>query len=446
MQGQIDAPLLVLLAHPQAHGPAQDQGDDRGHHGGEDHGDEHGHRLGHQETGVSAVEQARPALVRQGEEADQHGAQDAGGEVHADDVERIVEAEAVLEVDRERAGRTGDQADHHGPQGAHIGARGRDGDQSRDDPGRGADRGRPAAAQPLHEHPAEHAGGAGGEGVHPDQSELVDTARRAPVEPEPAEPEQGRAEHGERDVVRPVAGVHAEAVALAQQQREHEGGHAGADVHHEPAGEVEGLPQAGADGAVRGEEPAAPHHVGQRGVDDGGPDGHEDAPRDELEAVGHRAGDEGDRDDREGGAVGRGDEPALGHRAGQPEVTGGVPHHPGPPVAAGHPVDPQDPDDADEAHRDEGHHDHVERGLRAGHAAVEDGQSGCHEQDHRRARHHPHCPCVQDVRLLHGGLLRSGPRAGGERPSRGVAARPRSGPMEGRYRRSGPRHTSMTSP
>ena len=83
--------------------------------------DEHregAHGLAPELVEAAAVEQAVDAGRgrRRGEEADRDGAQEATDEVDADDVERVVEAELVLQADGERAEhagerRRGDRAD-----------------------------------------------------------------------------------------------------------------------------------------------------------------------------------------------------------------------------------------------------------------------------------------------------------------------------------------------
>ena len=57
-------------------------------------------------------------------------------------------------------------------------------------------------------------------------------------------------------------------------------------------------------------------------------------------------------------------------------------------VAEGHRVAPQHVDDADDAKGTERHHDHVEDGLAAGHAAVEERETWGHQEDHRGGDEH----------------------------------------------------------
>ena len=77
------------------------------------------------------------------------------------------------------------------------------------------------------------------------------------------------------------------------------------------------------------------------------------------------------------------------HEVLQAEVGEGVAEQAEDAVTGGHGVAPQDPHDANDAGRDEAHHDHVERGLGAGHAAVEEAEARGHEQHHCRRQHQP---------------------------------------------------------
>ena len=173
-----------------------------------------------------------------GEEADRQRADPAADEVHADHVERVVVAELVLQADRQRADRTGDEAEDHGrDRGDEATGRG-DGDQTGDGAGRGADQGRLAVPDPLHDDPAEHAGGRGDLGVEErDRRGAVDGQLRTGVEAEPAEPQQAGAERDERHVVR-LEALLRPADPLAEDQHQAERGRTGVDVHRRTTGEV----------------------------------------------------------------------------------------------------------------------------------------------------------------------------------------------------------------
>ena len=100
----IRQPIVYLIARPI----------DGGEHAAPDDGEqtpqdlvtEQG-RVAAVEQAVHAAEQAVEALGRLvgADEADQDTAQDAADEVDADDVERVVEAEPVLQADRRRRSR-----------------------------------------------------------------------------------------------------------------------------------------------------------------------------------------------------------------------------------------------------------------------------------------------------------------------------------------------------
>ena len=99
------------------------------------------------------------------EEADVERSDETADEVDADDVERVVEAELELEVDREGADGTGDDAEHDGPERRQdVTGRG-DGDETGDGTGCGTDRGGLAVLDLLDDEPAEDGGGGSGEGV-----------------------------------------------------------------------------------------------------------------------------------------------------------------------------------------------------------------------------------------------------------------------------------------
>ena len=269
---------------------------------------------------ASAVEEAAAnTLNRECDEAQSHGADDAGDQVDTDDVERIVKAPAELEADGQGGSRTGDQAEAEGADRADVGAGRGDGDQAGNHTGGGTERGRVTVADAFRDEPAEHGRCGGCEGVDPDQAALLRRRCCAAVEAEPAEPQDRGTEHHERDVVRAVVGVLAEALAVADDQHEDQRGDTGVDVDHCAAGEVNRRAEGLADCAFRAEQPAAPDHVGQRAVHQRDPDRDEDGPGAELGAVSDRAADQGDGDDGEGGRVADLDESVRSVDALQPE-------------------------------------------------------------------------------------------------------------------------------
>jgi hypothetical protein len=261
---------------------------------------------------------------------------------------------------------------------------GRDGDEPGDRAGRRAEGGGVAVAQALGGDPGQQRCGGGDLRVDERQRRgAVGAQGRPGVEAEPAEPQQPRAEHHEREVVRPHR-LATEALALAEDEHEREGGRARVDVDGRATREVDGAqplhdPAAGAVGErpVLLQDPEVEDPVRHREVDERRPQRREDDPRAELHAVGDGAADErhgdhgeheleaGEREvgqsarDRVGGQVVQAQEP--GREAEQPAVR----------RAEGDGVAVQDPQDADDAQRAEAHHQHVEHALAARHAAVE---------------------------------------------------------------------------
>ena len=255
---------------------------------------------------VAADEQAGAV----GEEAEVERSDETADEVDAHDVERVVEAELELQLDREGADGTGDEAEHDGPDRVQRCAGRGDRDETGDGTGCGADRGGLAVLDLLDDEPGEQRGGGSGDRVDEgDRGDAVGGELGAGVEAEPAEPQQTGAEQHERRVVRNVRAL-LEADALAEHERERECGSTGVDVHRGSTGEVDdadaedvlqtvGQPAAVGERAVLGEaeveDPAR-----DREVDDRRPDAGEDQPGAELGAVGDRTGDQRDGDDREG--------------------------------------------------------------------------------------------------------------------------------------------------
>ena len=99
--GQVDAVDLVLLVEAEADRVLDRQGDDGGEDARVDDRDEDSEGLVAERAEAAAVEQPVDAAgtLRCGEHADQHSADDATDEVHADHVERVVVAELVLQPD-----------------------------------------------------------------------------------------------------------------------------------------------------------------------------------------------------------------------------------------------------------------------------------------------------------------------------------------------------------
>src|SRR5690606_33310211 len=120
---QVDTGDLVLGGDAESDGLLDREADHQGDHEGVDEHAARGQHLHDQQTPVATGEQT----LTRGEEAQVDGADHAADEVQAHDVERVVEAPAVLQVDGQRAQHTGDGAEQQGPAGCEVGARGGDG-------------------------------------------------------------------------------------------------------------------------------------------------------------------------------------------------------------------------------------------------------------------------------------------------------------------------------
>ena len=187
---------------------------------------------------------------------------------------------------------TGDGADgDRAERGDRTTGRG-DGDQTGDRAGGGAQRGERAVADLLVDEPGQHGGGGGDLRVdeHQRADAVVVAEPRAGVEAEPAEPQQTGAEHDQREAVR-AHRVLLEADALADDQDHAERRGTRVDVDRRTTGEVDHA-------QLEGPAAGAPDPVGDREVDDRGPQGDEQRPGRELHAVREGAADQGGRDDR----------------------------------------------------------------------------------------------------------------------------------------------------
>ena len=181
------------------------------------------------------------------------------------------------------------------------------------------------------------------------------------------------------------------ALALAQHEDDGERRGAGVDVHHRTAGEVE---RAEFRQPTAGEDP-----MGHRGVDEDEPETDEQCVGLELEAIGGGTGDERRRDHGEGHLIRAEEHERDGQAHGGRTGIGGDVTHPGEieiaddtavtEVAEGQRERDGDPDDGHEPHGEEVLHEHAEHVLGSNHAAVEEGQTGRHEQDESGRDQHP---------------------------------------------------------
>src|SRR3546814_19902339 len=93
--------------------------------------------------------------------------------MHADDVERVVIPELVLEPDRQGRSGTGDDTEDQRADRRQCATGRGDGDQTGDDTRGGTEAGALPVADLLDQQPADHGSGGGGGGVHPDQAGLA---------------------------------------------------------------------------------------------------------------------------------------------------------------------------------------------------------------------------------------------------------------------------------
>ena len=204
-----------------------------------------------------------------GEDAGQERAERAADGVDAEGVERVVVAERVLELGAgEERNDTRQHADDHGAGGRTKPAPGVMTTSPPTMPEQ-----KPSTVGLLRViHSAAGPGQAGdrggkrgaGEGVG---GNAVGCRGAARVEAVPADPQHAGAHHRQHQAVRREV-RRAEALALAHDEREHERRPARRHVHDRAAREVDGLDRGvGVPHAVH-EAVDAPHHVGEREVDD----------------------------------------------------------------------------------------------------------------------------------------------------------------------------------
>ncbi len=247
--------------------------------------------------------------------------------------------------------------------------------------------------------PGEHRRGRGdGGGDEGRRGDTVGAGGRSGVEPVPAEPQQAGAEHHERHVVR-AEQRSGPTLALAEDDRQHQACRTGVDMDRGPAGEVDGVQFVGDPAAVlRGDTVEREHPVRDREVDDRRPETGEHQPGAELQPVGDRTRDQGDRDDREHQlechehvhrqrsgqrdisrrfTCGRGGGVAADETL-QAEVFGRVTEEVVFVVAECDRVAVEHPQHRHHAHRADAHHEHVEHASGADHTAIEECQSRGH--------------------------------------------------------------------
>lgn len=176
--------------------------------------------------------------------------------------------------------------------------------------------------------------------------------------------------------------------AATHHSSRHGRSYTGSHLHHQATGKIKRPQPVWAEKTT-----GAPHHVGQRQIDEGAPEQHKQHPGTEIHPLHHRSGDQCRRDDREG-------ELEEGHRT-VAELTIAIGRRPvaqpGPLKAAdegcqrpasrrkGEAVAEQNPEHADQPHGRKAHHHGVEHIAAAHKAGIEEGQ---------RRRHHQHQRCT----------------------------------------------------
>ena len=307
--------------------------------------------------------------------------------MHAKHIQRIVVAQHALEFDRgEEATHPSGQAHRDGPHGADgAGGRG-DRHQARHRPRGDAQGAGLAVAQPLAEHPGQGRAGRGDlRNRQGHAGDAVGGQLAASVKAKPADPEHAGADQRVGDIVR-HHGTARIAFALAYDQGRRQARHAGVDMHHSAAGEIQD--------ALVAQPAAAPNPVAHGGIDQDQPRRHEPQHGGEFHALGEGAHDEGGRDNGESHLKGHKDAlwygPAQGvHRETLEE---GLPQRP--PVGAvaseGKAVAERHPQHGHQRGDGETLHHHGEDILAPDHARVKQGQPrNGHKQHQGRGGQHP---------------------------------------------------------
>src|ERR1700759_161130 len=159
----VDTRRCALGAQAYADRVLEYQGENESHDSGVGENAERANRLTPQLIPTSAVEQTLDGSggFGCGEQTDQQRAGQTADEVHADDVERVVEAQLEFQADRQGAQASADRTDHQGAEYVDRRAGRGDGDQSCHDARGGAQRGGVAVADALGGQPGQHRGGGG---------------------------------------------------------------------------------------------------------------------------------------------------------------------------------------------------------------------------------------------------------------------------------------------
>ena len=421
MLAAVEALLFVVGRDPHGGDEVDQLEDGVGDHEDVGRDDDQREQVHEEELGVAEQQAVGARTVDRlgGEDRGSQHADHAAHTVAGEDVEGIVERGVGAPVGDGVAGDGGDGSDGHGAAHRDEAGGGGDGYEADDRADAGAECADAAASDGVEEDPGEGGGGRGGVGGEEGRDgEVVGGERAAGVEAEPAEPEQAGADEHVGDVGGRVALALGVVLALAECDGAGEGGDTGRHVDDGSAGEVEHAPLA--EEAVR-----VPGPVADRGVDQEREEDHEEEVAGELDPLGEGAGDERRRDDGElhleEGEEGEGDGRGEGGVGGAADAAeegegGGVADEAGAlaaeAVAEGEREADGDPEDGDDGHGDEALEHGRDDVLRADHAAVEEGESRGHEEDHGGGHEHP------------GGVSGAdGGRAGGNGAWRGDGAR-----------------------
>jgi len=288
VQFAVKAEAFLFFPNPKAHGLVQDQADQPARSVRV-----HAHHRDRQDLDVKKMgvpgHQSRGAYGR--EQAGGQGTPDSRHTVDADDVQGIVIADFEFDPHSVKADGTAGQANEQGPGRRDIPGGWSHRRKARNNARCQAQSTGLARDPPFHHHPRTGSGGTGDHRVGKGQGGTgIGCQRTAGIEVEPAEPEKPDSQSRQRQVVRHehLARV---AFALAQSLHDRQRRQARRQVNHEPAGKIE-HPQFC--------QPAAsPDPMGQRIVDEQGPEQDESEIAAELHALGDRTADQGRRDDGE---------------------------------------------------------------------------------------------------------------------------------------------------
>ena len=214
--------------------------------------------------------------------------------------------------------------------------------------------------------------------------------------------------------------LRAEALTLADDQHDDQSGDCGVDVDDRTTCEiVGGCADRLGNGAVGGQQAAVPHHVGERSVIERDPQRHENHPRGVLHTFGDGAADQRDGDHGERGLEGHvhADRVVVAVQCGRCEDAlignhGVLQQEAGCRVAedaadrgagVGDRPTPQHPHDHRDGQCGRLHDHHIQHGLGADHATIEERHTRRHEEHKGRGSQYPRG--ISRIKLAHVTLL-----------------------------------------